>query len=769
VFDHNKFDLINYQVAVFTGITALGQPGNNYNRFVNNHFLRGGMGINTFNSGIGTVHVGLEITGNYFEDKFILVLQLSYIDSLTIASNTIRAADTTAGTSISLISLRTFTFEKNDIYTQGSGVYISTISNDTGKVINNLISCFGANQIAGLRVLSTSTVLAYNNTVSVTSVNVNSHAVAFQGEVDFKNNIFSNTGGGAAMESYSTGINGKSDYNDLYVTGTVTAIAGGINYPDISSWTAATGLDSNSIVLDPMFISQENVHISNFAMIGTGTSVAGIISDDIDGEPRNVNAPCIGADEISVSGKDILTYKITNLNPVAIGTISGTNITVTVPYGTNVASLVATFTSSVGSTVKIGAVTQVSGTTPNNFANPLYYTVTAYDLSTKVYCVTVVVEPPLWYNVVSGTTNHLHSVDFVDEQNGWIVGNNGTVLHTSDGGVNWEFQNSGISQCLISVSFTSLTNGWAVGCDQVILHTTDGGQTWNADFGLAGSYFTSVHFVDSMVGWIAGTGNYLLKTSDGGNTWNNVNTGYNMQFNCVHATDANHVRAVGASGAENSIFSVNGGTTWDQNYLYTACVEEYVYFFDNNFGWIVGWGNYRTMDGGDDFSMMNATVGQSLCLYAVKFGDLYHGYCVGENGLITVSNNGGFSWESQYSTTSARLNELDICPNGDTWVVGHDGTILKNGPVGTTGVSASTREMTFEVYPNPAETVLHLRIPEGEVPGTAILYDGRGIVCRTIQLSSDNPEIDICGLPSGMYFIKLIGKENCRVSTFIRK
>jgi hypothetical protein len=86
--------------------------------------------------------------------------------------------------------------------------------------------------------------------------------------------------------------------------------------------------------------------------------------------------------------KDITAFSFTS--PAATGVITGTNIAVTVPYGTNVTALVASFTTT-GASVKVGSTTQVSETTPNNFSSPVTYTVTADDASTQNYVVTVTV------------------------------------------------------------------------------------------------------------------------------------------------------------------------------------------------------------------------------------------------------------------------------------------------------------------------------------------------------------------------------------------
>lgn len=65
-------------------------------------------------------------------------------------------------------------------------------------------------------------------------------------------------------------------------------------------------------------------------------------------------------------------------------------IAVTMPSGTVVTALVATFVTT-GTGATVAGVAQVSGTTPNNFTAPVTYTVTAGDCTTVVYTVTVTV------------------------------------------------------------------------------------------------------------------------------------------------------------------------------------------------------------------------------------------------------------------------------------------------------------------------------------------------------------------------------------------
>ena len=92
---------------------------------------------------------------------------------------------------------------------------------------------------------------------------------------------------------------------------------------------------------------------------------------------------------VTVAANSAKAITAFSLNGTA-GVISGQNIAVTMPYGTNVTALIATFTAT-GQSVKVGNVVQVSGVTPNNFTGQVIYTVTAEDDSTQNYTVTVTV------------------------------------------------------------------------------------------------------------------------------------------------------------------------------------------------------------------------------------------------------------------------------------------------------------------------------------------------------------------------------------------
>ncbi|MDD5087949.1 MAG: YCF48-related protein [bacterium] len=67
-----------------------------------------------------------------------------------------------------------------------------------------------------------------------------------------------------------------------------------------------------------------------------------------------------------------------------------------------------------------------------------------------------------WQNPLP-TGNSLSDVVFVNENTGWIVGGSGTILHTTDGGATWTFQESGTGSGLAEICFRDSQQGFAVG------------------------------------------------------------------------------------------------------------------------------------------------------------------------------------------------------------------------------------------------------------------------------------------------------------------
>jgi len=95
-------------------------------------------------------------------------------------------------------------------------------------------------------------------------------------------------------------------------------------------------------------------------------------------------------------------------------TLGTGTIDISVAIGTDVTALIATFTASAGATVTINGTEQISGTTPNDFTNPVTYLVTAEDgVTSQNWIVTVTVQS---VNLTLGTLP-----GSIDASNGSVV------------------------------------------------------------------------------------------------------------------------------------------------------------------------------------------------------------------------------------------------------------------------------------------------------------------------------------------------------------
>ena len=66
-----------------------------------------------------------------------------------------------------------------------------------------------------------------------------------------------------------------------------------------------------------------------------------------------------------------------------------------------------------------------------------------------------------WEKIDSPTNQFLKSVYFADSLYGWVVGDSGTIIHTSNGGTDWNFQDSNTKNEIVDVFFLNRDLGWA--------------------------------------------------------------------------------------------------------------------------------------------------------------------------------------------------------------------------------------------------------------------------------------------------------------------
>jgi len=328
-----------------------------------------------------------------------------------------------------------------------------------------------------------------------------------------------------------------------------------------------------------------------------------------------------------------------------------------------------------------------------------------------------------WTQQLSGTSKQLRSVFFTDENTGWVVGDDGLIKHTTDGGNTWNLQPSGTSKNITDVFFTDASTGWIVGSYGLIKNTINGGNTWNLQPSGTSKLINAVYFTDANTGWVVGDDGLIKHTTDGGTTWLLQSTPTIKRLTDVHFSNSNTGCAVGYGGV--ILKTTNGGNTWTQQPSGTSKNIFAVYFIDANTGWVVGY-----------------------------------------TGLIKHTTDGGITWDLQITGRPNNLNNVCFTDANTGWAVGSEGLILhtSNGGI-LTGVN-KIYEMPSDCklsqnYPNPFSSSTTIRYSLTKTSKVVIkIYDLMGQEIAKL-VNEENPagsyevNFNASGLSNGIYYYKL--------------
>jgi photosystem II stability/assembly factor-like uncharacterized protein len=100
---------------------------------------------------------------------------------------------------------------------------------------------------------------------------------------------------------------------------------------------------------------------------------------------------------------------------------------------------------------------------------------------------------------------------------GWIVGLDGAMLMTNDGGKKWIKQDSPTKENLYGIQVVG-NRGYVVGNRGNCLISKDSGLTWKANRVTTKYWLRDLSFTDEKNGWIIGDHGTVFNTTDGGET-----------------------------------------------------------------------------------------------------------------------------------------------------------------------------------------------------------------------------------------------------------
>jgi photosystem II stability/assembly factor-like uncharacterized protein len=185
-----------------------------------------------------------------------------------------------------------------------------------------------------------------------------------------------------------------------------------------------------------------------------------------------------------------------------------------------------------------------------------------------------------WSTVTSGTIENLRTIDFVNSSTGFIGGDGGTILKTTDGGSTWTDLEATLDAPYspLCLEMINESHGF-LGGHSFLQVTYDGGLNWTFVPGFApgdGTFaFREIQFLNNNLAFACGDQGAIWISEDGGLTWTLQETGTDESIQDIRMWDANIGFACGFAGV--ALKTEDGGDTWTNM---TTDISENFYTLD---------------------------------------------------------------------------------------------------------------------------------------------------------------------------------------------
>lgn len=347
--------------------------------------------------------------------------------------------------------------------------------------------------------------------------------------------------------------------------------------------------------------------------------------------------------------------------------------------------------------------------------------------------------------------------------NSLYAGTGNGVEMTTDYGVTWVPRNTGLTTFAvtsIAIENSKMIAGTANGG---VFLSNDGGANWSAINGSSSLGSIAVLTVlisgsNMFAGTVTGAGDGIYMTSNNGASWSKVNGGTGL--------NGNNIRSLGKSGS-NLLAGTNGGgiymssdngLTWTQSTT-TGSNNGYILSFASNASKTYAGSGGQVLvstNNGSTFSVANGTINCGFYGLALNGNDIYAATqtCYGPY----LSNNNGTTFNYFFNGLSNYdLTSIVIC-GSNLFISSTVDGVWKFPITIATSVNETLSENNIELFPNPISNQFTVKPSNNNEPVSVSISNIQGQVLKTIELKDSESIIDISSLNSGVYIIKLSGK-----------
>lgn len=259
---------------------------------------------------------------------------------------------------------------------------------------------------------------------------------------------------------------------------------------------------------------------------------------------------------------------------------------------------------------------------------------------------------------------------FFDANTGFLCGDGGLLMKTTDGGASWVYKNSSTTNRLYDIEFANANSGIAVGSSGTVITTADGGETWTASaYGTSSHYKVSIAGLDNIyIGSSSSTTGRLLKSTDFGATWSNV-TPAQISSSVYGMFVMNATTYYVASGVNGILITTDSGANWTVQQAVGNIVYD-VKFIDASTGFAVDSKGivYKTTDGGTNWGSSQLPNNKAVRAIGYAAGSLF---LCGNSANLFYSSDTGTNWTPKFTAvTQDYLRKIYFKTSLNGWACG---------------------------------------------------------------------------------------------------
>jgi photosystem II stability/assembly factor-like uncharacterized protein len=281
----------------------------------------------------------------------------------------------------------------------------------------------------------------------------------------------------------------------------------------------------------------------------------------------------------------------------------------------------------------------------------------------------------VWKKQAKSVNAGLLDLAFISKSTGFVL-SSGKVLKTTDTGKSWTQILSSYNNFL-KIQFVDNQNGYIIGHDDLVLKTNDGGNNWTLKrTGNSDDDLVTIFAKNRDTVFVAGpddidnndSTNYINYTYNGGNSWSRRSLNSKQTLSSINMWNKSRgficLSKGGLLQTDNGFLNYNQNNSLSIRIKDSKIIKDSLIIIVGDSGKIARSTNY-----GKTFNLISSSITEDLA--GVHFANDSFGMACGAKGTILFTQNSGASWTKMTTNTQLNFSKIHVINPFLAWAVAY--------------------------------------------------------------------------------------------------